>query len=481
MNVFTSRGEMFEYIFESIITKIDFEEIRSALSNSIENYTSKSMSKAYLILSSLIYCKKAYTETDLNVEEVRKLIESGHLEFELINMSDILIRLDVAKFLKEPVAKKCLLNNLSNNFVTKVNNFKQSLCDIKKSLCTDFTDDLIESCEFKKIQIDGSLRLTMITTFNKAKDNSLSYKIAMHPSYKSFSVETSFIIPKGTMFTAVDESNMYSDEKYVLTKDTEIQIENYFLRNYKFNCDVANLRLLRACTVEDIIKIPQNDQNKIDQKIKNGMQIKLKSDGLLTKAQNQFKNMENFIMASSFLTEYNNFAIEHFIDGQTYEATKDEEWLKILTDSVISQNFLRRGWSIILADKTDNDYLDFYNNKTDCLTQKIDIDINSLHSLIKLHDKSTFEVIKYSPEVLKRGKTESDEDLFFSTTELIEEKQSSVQIKAESTHSEVPSVTLEQKTTASTSVIVIVVVISTIAIVAIFGSGVYYYKKKSIK
>ena len=159
-----------------------------------------------------------------------------------------------------------------------------------------------------------------------------------------------------------------------------------------------------------------------------------------------------------------------------------------------------KSWVILLADKNDQDYLNFYNNITDTLTQTLFIDMKTSATPLELSGGCKLDVVKYTPDVLKSFDKDFSEEFEFSSISSLEtshesepkepnltpKKQESTQSepkepeKPDSTQSEPTPIPIKPDLTSSSSsntVGIIIAIASILAIVVMISIGYYYYRK----
>ena len=472
-------------IFYKVERSINYVKLRSQLEFSCLTYVNINNHEAILILTSLIYCKKTYKKFDFDYKDVFKLVKSGVVQFKLLSFSDTLSNLDVAYFLNQPIAKKYSLNDLDQEFIDKINNFKTSLCKIRDELRNNIPKNLIETRYFRKIFIDGNAQLRMKSTFTKAKDMSLPFSLASHPIYKSFAVDISFIIPKGTMFSCINFFDQISTEKYATATDTEVQIRKYSFFKSNLGLDVKNLKLVRAHKTNDVLTFSDIliEGREPELEVLNGMQIALSNDKVFMDNYKEYYEIDNFLLSYIGRSYSSKIAVEHFIDGQTHNVSQKDEWLEFDYLSTRYHESIEKGWVILSAGKNDQDYLNFYNNITDTLTQTISIDIKSSMDPIELSGRYNFTVVKYNHEVLKTLDNEKSEEFEYSSISSVEishESEPKEPITSDSTQTEPTQIPIKPDLTSSSSsntVGIIIAIASILAIVVMISIGYYYYRK----
>ena len=410
----TTHSRLFNEIFNKVKAKIDYDKLKKELK--ISNVQIVDDNDALLILTSMIYCKKVFKNTEVTVENTYKLVKTSQKEWQLVALSEKLLKFNIAKFLNSYLAKKYSLAKLDINYIKKTRSFYKELDKIKEDIGLEFPKEEIQVQFLKNIQLIEDSNIEITTIFEKDKEISLRYNLAFHPEYKTFSADISFVIPRGTVFKEVNHSGEVLSMRYRLLENTKLKFDKLILDQYDFIEDTKHLRLLRAFRSNiDLSFIQEKEQTEFS--IENGVQLRLKNNDLLTSKGNEFGFFGNLFIPD--LLEKNNrkVAIEHFLKGQTNVKSKKNKYHKLEMHD--SQNTMNENWILIATDRKNKDYNNFYHNRTDSLIQNLTIKVKN-KAIVNLTRSFGFKIeeIDHKPIEIKDLEYE---DLRYSTESSFED------------------------------------------------------------
>ena len=132
----SSRNRLFREILNKLKNDIDSEDLKTALKNS--NVGNINNSEAYLMLTSILYCKAIYKKIDITDKEVFSMVKSSPLSWQLVFLSEKMINLDIHKFFDQQTVKKFNLEKENSHLVSKINLLKIELSKIRRFKGTDY-------------------------------------------------------------------------------------------------------------------------------------------------------------------------------------------------------------------------------------------------------------------------------------------------------------------------------------------------------